>query len=304
MFKTLVATRLSMLFSMMFGRLNKGKKRTAGSKVMYILLGIYAVGALMFAFAMMFASMAESLPKIGLSWLYFAMVAIMAFAFGFIGSIFMTEKLLFESTDNDMLLAMPIPPSYILGSRLATLLILQYLYSAMVFIPAGVVYAMYAGTSVLGWVFYVLSFVLIAPFVTALTALCGWLVAIINSKVARKNIVSTIFMMVFFFGFMYVYMNLNNYIGQVIVNGQTIANSWQNGFPPIYWLGSACADGNVVSFLLFAAFCIVPFVIAYLLLSANFIRIATTKKSTAKVKYVKKELKAQSARKAMIIKEI
>jgi ABC-2 type transport system permease protein len=111
-------------------------------------------------------------------------------------------------------------------------------------------------------------------------------------------------MMVFFFGFMYVYMNLNNYIGKVILNGQEIANSWQNGFPPIYWLGSACADGNIVSFLLFAAFCIVPFVIAYLLLSANFIRIATTKKSVAKIKYVKKDVKAQSARKAMIIKEI
>ncbi len=304
MFKTLLATRMSMLFSMMFGKFNKGKKRSPGIKVLYILLGVYGVGAVMFGFGAMFSSMAQSLPQIGRAWLYFAMIAIMSFAFGFIGSIFMTEKLLFESTDNDMLLAMPIPPGYILGSRLVTLLILQYLYSALVFIPAGVVYAMYAGTSFLGWVFYVLTFLLLSPFVTALTALCGWIVALINSRIARKNIVSTVFMMVFFLGFMYIYMNLNNYIGRVILNGQEIANSWQSGFPPIYWIGSACADGSVTGFILSAVFCLVPFAIAYGLLSANFLKIATTKKSAAKLKYIRKELKAQSARKAMIVKEI
>lgn len=293
-----------MLFAMMFGRLKKGKKRKAGSKILYALIAVYAVGALMFTFGSMFVTMAQSLPQMGFSWLYFAIVAMMGFAFGFIGSIFMTEKLLFESTDNDLLLAMPIPPQFILGSRLATLLILQYIYSAMVFIPAGVVFAAYAETSTLGWIFYALSFLLLAPFVTALTALCGWLVALINSKVARKNIVSTIFMMAFFIGFMVVYMNLNNYIGQVIANGQEVANSWQNGFPPVYWLGSACADGNTLNFLLFAAFCLVPFVIAYALLSANFVRIATTKKSAAKIKYVKKEVRALSARKAMVFKEL
>ena len=87
MFRTMLATRLSMLISMMFGRLNKGKKRTKVTKFLYILLGIYVVGTLMFAFGSMFASMAETLPALELSWLYFAMVAIMGFALGFIGSI-------------------------------------------------------------------------------------------------------------------------------------------------------------------------------------------------------------------------
>ncbi len=45
MFKTLLATRISMLFSMMFGRLNKGKKRTKTSKVLMALLGVYVVVA-------------------------------------------------------------------------------------------------------------------------------------------------------------------------------------------------------------------------------------------------------------------
>jgi len=236
--------------------------------------------------------------------MYFAMVALMGFAFGFIGSIFMTEKMLFESTDNDMLLAMPIPPCYILGSRMLTLVILEYIYSGMIFIPAGVVYAMYAQTSVLGWIFYILIFLLMAPFITALTALCGWIVALINSRVAHKNIVSTLFMLIFFLGFMVVYMKLNSYLSGAITNSDTLANSWRNGFPPIFWMGTACADGNIVDFLLFAAFCIVPFIIAYALLSANFIKIATARKSAAKVKYVKKELKAQSARRALTMKEI
>ncbi|HOP10160.1 MAG TPA: hypothetical protein PK629_01580 [Oscillospiraceae bacterium] len=304
MFKTLLSTRLSMLFSIMFGRLNRGKQPTKTRKVLIVALAVYVVGMLLFSFGSMFAPMAQSLPQIGFAWLYFAMVGLMGFAFGFIGSIFMTEKLLFESTDNDMLLAMPIPPSYILGSRLLTLVILEYIYSAMIFIPAGVVYAMYASTSTAGWIFYALTYLVFAPFITALTSFCGWVIALINSKVARKNIVSTVFMLLFFLGFMAVYMNLNAYLSGVITNSSSLANSWQNGFPPIYWLGTACADGNVVNFLLLAAFCIIPFVIAYLLLSANFFKIATARKSAAKIKYVKKELKAQSARKALTAKEI
>ena len=46
----------------------------------------------------------------GFSWLYFAVMGLMAIAVGIIGSVFSTYSTLYLAKDNDMLLAMPIKP--------------------------------------------------------------------------------------------------------------------------------------------------------------------------------------------------
>ncbi|HBD86238.1 MAG TPA: hypothetical protein DC001_02285, partial [Clostridiales bacterium] len=103
---------------------------------------LYVIGCFFFMFGGMFSALCRPLVSFGLGWLYFALAAIMSVTLCFIGSVFTAQQQLFSARDNDLLLAMPIPPAYILGSRMIMLLVLNFLMGLLVIAPAGVVYCM------------------------------------------------------------------------------------------------------------------------------------------------------------------
>ena len=76
----------------------------------------------------------------GMDWLFFAIMGLMALAMGVFGSVFNTYAGLYQGKDNDMLLSMPIPPAYILLSRMVGVYAMAMLYSGMVYLPAAIVY--------------------------------------------------------------------------------------------------------------------------------------------------------------------
>ena len=78
----------------------------------------------------------------------------------------------------------------------------------------------------------------------------------------------------------------------------------EKALPPFYHMGRAIAEGDVLSFGLFLAFCIVPFVIVYLLLSRSFIHIATTNRGQKKIVYRESRMKKSGVRAALLKKEM
>ncbi len=51
---------------------------------------------------------------LGYGWLYYALMGLLALAFGVFGSVFSTYAGLYQAKDNELLLSMPIPPRRIL----------------------------------------------------------------------------------------------------------------------------------------------------------------------------------------------
>lgn len=139
MFKTLLKTRLA-AFGAYYsgaGRRRGGKKQAgAGRKVLYALLFLYCFAAFGGMFFGLFSVLAEAFAGTAYAWLYFVMYAIVSFALMFIGSVFTAKTQLFEARDNELLLAMPVPPRYILGSRMAALVIFNAVFQLTVAIPA------------------------------------------------------------------------------------------------------------------------------------------------------------------------
>ena len=113
MFKTLLKTRLA-AFGAYYsgaGRRRGGKKQAgAGRKVLYALLFLYCFAAFGGMFFGLFSVLAEAFAGTAYAWLYFVMYAIVSFALMFIGSVFTAKTQLFEARDNELLLAMPVPP--------------------------------------------------------------------------------------------------------------------------------------------------------------------------------------------------
>ena len=100
MLKALIKARFASMFSSMF-RGNRGKKkRSPLIKILSGVLAVYVIAQFLVMFGFMFDAILPPLLSAGLSWLYFALAGIMAFALCFIGSVFTAQQQLFSSTDN------------------------------------------------------------------------------------------------------------------------------------------------------------------------------------------------------------
>ena len=135
MFKALLRTQFASVWAALT-RNSTGakKKKSTGKAVLVCILFIYIVGCFFFMFGGMFYALAQPLNMLGLEWFYFALAGIVAAALCFIGSVFMAQQQLFNAKDNELLLSMPIPPAYILGSRMTALLLVNYAFELVVFI--------------------------------------------------------------------------------------------------------------------------------------------------------------------------
>ena len=129
------------LRSVINGLLSGSKKKevSKGRKVLFGILLIYVLVVFLGLSAAICALMCQAFYPIGYGWLYFALVSIFAFLLCFIGSVLATGNQLYNSKDNQMLLAMPVKPGDILASRMLVLLLENYLYAGVILIPAGVI---------------------------------------------------------------------------------------------------------------------------------------------------------------------
>lgn len=306
MFKALLETRfLALMNSMFFSKTaSKKKKRGVGAKIGILILAIYVIGAFFMMFGVLFFSICQPLCSVGLGWLYFSLAAIISTLLCFVGSIFATQTQLYESKDNELLLSMPIPPRYILATRMIMLGALNMFYELLIMIPAGVVYCMFYRVTVWGVIIFVLSALLLPLLVLSISSILGWVIALIGSKVRNKNLINMILSVGFLVAYFYAYGQIEVYINKLILNGAHIADAIRKSVFPAYHFGRAIAEADFLSFVMFALCAVVPFAIVYFVLSRSFINISTSKKSAAKIKYRHRSLSVSSAGAALVKKEL
>lgn len=306
MFKALLKTRFSLLSQSFFKNGSK-RKRSPAFKILTAALLIYAVGVIAVLFTGLFSSLLP-LAYSGLSWLYFAIAAIIAFSLSFIGSVFTTQQQIYASKDNDLLLSMPIPPSYIIGSRIVMLLILNAVFEALVVIPAGVVWCVFvpANVGAAGITAFVIC-CLAMPFLSlALSAALGFVITIITNRVKNKSLITVLISVVFFALYFYVIGNMNGYMEAILKNSAQIGETVRSSLllAPARAFGEAAANGNLLSMVIFLACCSAPFFIVWTLLSKSFISLATGVRGVKKTKYRRKSLKASKSSAALLKKEL
>ncbi|MDD4772583.1 MAG: hypothetical protein PHZ09_03155 [Eubacteriales bacterium] len=303
MFRALVRTRMQALISFLFRGVLK-KKRSVLILVLFALLMIYVFASFILLFGGMFYPLSLPLHDAGLGWLYFAIAGITAFVLSLMGSVFSARTQLFEAKDNEMLLAMPIPPGYILASRMVMLLVMNAFFILLVALPAGVVYFIRIPGSATQIIFFIAVFTLLPLPVTALSCVLGWLLALINTGTKHKSLITVISSLVFLFGYFYLYSRINVYLNRIIQNGNAVARTVQRVILPAYHLGYAVAETNTASLFLFFITAVLPFWVVYIILSKSFLTIATTKRGTEKIIYEEKEQKASGVTKALVVKEL
>ncbi len=298
MLKALLKSRLLALWA----SLSQGskKKKHASSVVLIVVfafLAVYMLGAI----SIMFFGMGYMLNEQGDEWAFFTLASLIASALCLFGSIFTTKTQIFESRDNELLLSMPIPPKYILISRILVLLIVNYLLEALVMLPALVMYGITIGYTVTGFIYAILSFILI-PFLTlAVSSIIAWIISFIASKIRNKTIVSTAMFVAFFAVYMYFCFSLGSFAGSG-EEMQIDMSGLKNTFI-FYYLGNSIANKSFLHFLIFALVAIIPAIITFMAISYSFINIITTKKTAKKIEYKEKSEKTSSPFMAIVKKE-
>jgi ABC-2 type transport system permease protein len=300
----LIALNMRALFARMFLRNNNQKKRSPAITLLFILLAVYVFGSLMFAFGAIFYQLNKQMFLMNLGWFYFSFMGIGIFAFGFIGSIFAAQAQLFNARDNELLLSLPVKPRAILTGRLASLLLLEYLFAAIFALPAFVIWVVYQPVTAVGVLFFVVVVLTLPLAALALASFFAWLIALLTSRMRNKNIVTLIFSLVFMALYFWVFSNITGHMNQLIMMGKQIATAVRESFFPLYHLGFAIAQGDIISLLIYLICVIAPFVIMVLILSANFTKIVTTNRGAVKIKYTEKALKVSGVRTAFVNKEL
>ena len=304
MLKTLLKIRWKGMLYGMFAR-RRGKKNSGrGMMIFFIFLMAFLALDFGFIFGTMFYSMYEPFNALGMGWLYYAIAAVMSTMLCFVGSVFLTQSMIYDAKDNELLLSMPIRPSAILGSRMLLLLLINYGYSLLIVAACGVVRCIVAPVTAAGVIRYLLCCLLLPLIPSTLSCIVGGLIALIISRLRNKNIFTMVLSLVCLGAYFAFCFNIESYINRLVENGAAIGEAIQKALPPFYAMGLAMQNGDWGQLAIFALWCVVPFAVVYFLLSRSFIRIATSKRGQKRIKYQARAMHASSVRRAMTVKEL
>lgn len=302
MFKALLKKQVLETASFFLISNKNGKKRSPLAALGFLLLMVYAFGAVGVMFWLLSDTLCEPLVQGGLDWVYFALVGTVATAFGVIGGIFTAKARLFEAKDNELLLSMPIRPTMILFSRMISLYALIFFFEGLVFVPAAIRYFTIASVKPLSVIFTFLQLFIMPLGALAISCLLGWLLALLTARMRSKNLVTTVFSLGFLAAYFYLYSKINTAITYVIANGAAVGAKMKTALFP-FWKSGLAATGDPVAFLWFILMFVGVFAVIAWLLAVSFLRVATMKRGEAKRKYKAKNAKAFSVNFALLKKE-
>ena len=304
MLKTLLKKQLLELNRSFFYDQKKGKSRSKASSALFIALyALLMVGVLGGVFTMLAVSTCGALLLADMGWLYFLLFSMISVMLGVFGSVFNTYSALYMAKDNDLLLSMPIPTRYILITRLLGVYLMGLMFSAVVIVPAVIVYLVVAPLTLSAVVGCLLLVVQISVLVLILSCALGWVVAKISLKLKNKSFITVIISLAFFAVYYFVCFRANQWISQFVANAAVYGEAIMEAAHPLYVIGRM-GEGDWSSILLVVAVTAALFVLTWRLLSRSFIGIATATGQTVRVKYKRTAAKEKSVSGAMLGKEL
>ncbi len=304
MIRPLLGVRFRGLFAGLTAQTKKSKKKPKlGTVLLFVILYLYVLVVVAGMMCVLFHTLAIPYHMLDLDWLYFSVAGTMALALALIGSVFTTQNQLYEAKDNAMLLSMPIKPGLILLSRMLPLLSLNLLFSAIVMLPAIVIYAIFVKLSWITIVLPLIALIAVVFLAQALACLLGWGLHLLLTKL-HKSVASLLFMVLFLGIYFGVYSNASELLNQLAVNGEAIAGVLESWVWPLYAMGKG-ALGSVLHLLGFLGITAGVFGVIYWVLSITFLTSATASRHSGRRKKLRMDgVRVQSPKAAITRKEL
>ena len=303
MLKILLKKELGDVFKSYFYDAKKNKMRSkwaiAGWFVFFIVIMIGVLGGM---FTMLSLLLCDSLVQAGIGWLYFLLLSGISILLGAFGSVFNTYAGLYLAKDNDQLLSLPIPVGTIIAARLMNVYLMGTMYSAIVLLPALVVYWITAGFTVSRVICGILLLLIVTMIVLILSCLLGYGVARISLKLKNKSFITVVIALLFIGAYYFFYFKANDMIQDLLRNAELYGEKIKGAAYGLYLFGRI-GEGSWKAAAIFCAGTTLLFALVWILLSRSFLNIATSSGSAEKIRYVEKTVRKKSQFGALLSKE-
>ena len=308
MIRALIKKQLLELAASLVKNRKSERKNGAGPIVLLIVLFsliFVSVGFSIFMLTGFFFELSSEAAQAGqdVNWLFFAFFGLLAFIVGLVGSVFMTYQTLYGAKDNDLLLSMPIPPSFILLARSVGLYIFTLIFEAIVLIPTEIRFIVSVGFSLPQVLMTLAEIVFLPLFTFVFSALFGYIVALIAPKIKNKSLVSVVMTVLFLAAYLAAYMNFQTIMKEMIAGAAEAEPVIMRALFPFYALGKGLSGEKPWLFAVFALIALSAFALVYLLLSKSFFRLATTPTQGVKRTYNGEIGRQTPIKKALLKKE-
>lgn len=302
MIRALLKKQMMEVFSWLYADKKSGKLRSAKGIAGYGLLYLLLFGFLAVVFGVGAHSLCGPFLAAGMGWLYWCLMGLVSVFFGVLGSVFNTYSSLYQAKDNDFLLSMPIPASRILLARLSGVYAMGLMYELIAILPTLLIWLIHAPLTVLGTINALLIPLVLSLFILVLSAILGWVVALVMTKVKHKNMVIVLLSLLFIAAYWYVYAKASILLQTILLDPEATGNKLRYVLYPLYQMGLA-AEGKIGSMLIFTGMVLVLTALTYAVLTRSFLKLATTSRGTAKTVYREKRTKVRSVNAALLQKE-
>ena len=303
MTKALFKKQMMEVFSWLYKDRKSGKLRSAKGIAGYVLLYLIIFGFLGVIFYIAANTLCDPLLSAEMGWLYWCLMGLISLFLGVFGSVFNTYSSLYQAKDNDFLLSLPVPASRILLVRLAGVYAMGLMYELMVIVPTMIVWFLTAPFSGIGTVCVVLIPFILSVLILVLSAVLGWVVAMIAGHLKHKNIITVFVSLAFIAAYYYLYSKAYSMLQMILLNAEAVGNTMKTALYPLYHMGLA-AEGNWLSMLIFTAIIGILFAIVYAVLSRSFLKLATANRGAARTAYKEQKSKVRSVGGALLQKEL
>ena len=303
MLKQLVKKQMAEIFRSYLYDAKKSQKRAKGTVILYFALFVFfMVGVLGGMFTFVAMMLCDAMAAVDMGWLYFTLMGLVAIFMGAFGSVFNTYSSLYLAKDNDLLLSLPIPLRVIISSRLVTVYLMGLMYSAVVIVPAVVVYWIQVAHSAAAIVGGLLTVAIVSLIVLLLSCLLGWVVAKISLKLKHKSITTVLVSLLGIGLYYFIYFKAQTVISDLVANAVVYGVKIKGAAYPLYLFGRM-AEGDWTAMALVSAAVVLLTALTWLLLSRSFLRLATSGGSTGKARYREKKARVRSLPAALLGKE-
>lgn len=297
----LVAIELKALFDI--STLLKSKVKSDRLKLIGVVaLTLYVVIALGGTVVLYTTNLIKMFGALGAPYLSLVMMYASASLIAVLAALYRANGTLFNFKTYDMLAALPLTSSTLLGSRVVLGVIVDSLPLMLFMVPAGVTYGIQVQPD---WWFYPVFIVTLCmlpliPFVGG--SALGVISSLIAARFKSNGLVNIGIGFLLIFGLMYAEFSLINSdnLGSIVT---TITNSITAYYPVARWYGEALS-GNVLSLIVFVGLSIAIFAGSMVLLSRWFKHLnSATTTSIAKQNYTLAASRPRSAFGALLRKE-
>ena len=176
------------------------------------------------------------------------------------------------------------------------------LYSAVVILPAIIVYWAAAGVTLRAVFGGLLMTLLISVFVLTISCVLGWIVAKISRKLKHKSLITVLISLVVIGVYYFVYFKAQSVIQDLLENAAVYGAQIKGTAYPVYLFGSVGVGDAVASVIVSGAVAVL-FWLMWVLLSRSFLQIATSTGKSVRREYREMRSKQRGIDAALLRRE-